>query len=268
MNLSKTGVNLAKFLLFVFAALAPISLAQTNGPGLSSSGALVKLQVRPYADKPREGLARKRLYLIRGSLSQNRALLESLAAKSLPTRDCFYVNAGASRQFIAWLKENDCESVYCIDIDDKYLEGEMAVPEFREAFAAGLKEYGSADVAKKWLTVNLPDMLRNGFYLTKQKELQALLSLSENASAAKVLSVMTDRKGTAYFAGVPAGDYVISSLAPIELETTSMLFNCELTVRSDDLGAEKPMRIQKQNKKCVLIEKPLPDCMPASVSKS
>jgi hypothetical protein len=263
MNRSKPGSILAKLVASIFVSMAAVSLAQTTGPGLSTSGALVKLQVKPYADKPREGLSRKRFYLIKGSREQNKGLIESLATRPLTTRDCFYSSAGASNQLIGWLKENDCESVYCIEIEDRYLEGEKAVPEFREAFETGVKDFGSRELSKKWLTVNLPDKFRNGFYLRKQKELQVLLKESETASAASVLSVMTDRNGTAYFTNVPPGEYVISSLAPIETETTSMLFNCELTIKPDDVGTEKPIRIQKQNKKCVLVEKPLPSCAPA-----
>ncbi len=264
MNQSRLGIPLAKLLALVFSSAAAVCLAQTTGPGLSTSGAMVKLQVKPFADKPREGLSRKRFYLIKGSREQNKSLLENLAARPVTTRDCFYANAGASAEMIGWLKEHDCESVYCIDIEDKYLEGEKTVPEFREAFTTGLKEYGSAEVAKKWLTVNLPDKLRNSYYLSKQKDLQERLRLSENSSGARVLSVMTDRKGTAYFTNVPAGEYVISSLAPIETETNSILFDCELTIKTDDLGTEKPIRLWKQNKKCVLVEKPLPVCSPVA----
>ena len=241
---------------FVFA----ICFGQTPGPGLTSTGALVKIQVKPYPDKPRQGLARKRFYLIKGSREQNKSLIDSLTGKSPSTRDCFYSSAGASTQFITWLKENDCESVYCGEIEDRYIDGEKAVPEFRLAFESGLKEFGSRDLAKRWLNVNLPDKLRNGFYLRKQQELHEVLKQTETASAASVLSVMTDRNGTAYFTNVPAGDYVISSLVPIELEASTILFNCDVSIKSDDMGTEKPVRIQKQNKKCDVVEKPLPVC--------
>jgi len=246
-------------LCFVFA----VCFGQTPGPGLTSTGALVRIQVKPYADKPREGLSRKRFYLIKGSREQNKSLISNLTATSPATRDCFYQSAGASNNFIAWLKENDCESVYCREIDDRYIEGEKAVPEFQLAFESGIKEFGGRDLAKKWLTVNLPDKLRNGFYLKKQQELQEVLKHAETVSGASVLSVMTDRNGTAYFTNVPAGDYVISSLVPIELETTTILFNCDITIKSDDLGTEKPVRIQKQNKRCDIVEKPLPVCSPS-----
>jgi hypothetical protein len=238
-----------------------VCFGQTPGPGLTSTGALVKIQVKPYADKPREGLARKRFYLINGSREQNKKLIDSLTSRSVATRDCFYSSAGASTEFIRWLKDNDCESIYCGEIEDRHIDGEKAVPEFRLAFESGLKEFGNRGLAKKWLNVNLPDRLRNGFYLRKQQELQEVLKQTETASAANVLSVMTDRNGTAYFTNVPAGDYVISSLAPIELETSTILFNCDITIKSDDVGTEKPVRIQKQNKKCDVVEKPLPVCL-------
>lgn len=246
-------------LFFVFA----VCFGQTPGPGLTSTGALVKIQVKPYADKPREGLSRKRFYLIKGSREQNSSLLTSLTKKTPVTRDCFYSGAGASNNFIGWLKENDCESVYCRDVEDRYIEGEKAVPEFRLALEEGVKEFGSRDLAKKWLNVNLPDKLRNGFYLRKQQELHEVLKQTETASASSVLAVMTDRNGTAYFTNVAPGDYVISSLVPIELETTTILFNCDINIKNDDVGTEKPVRIQKQNKKCDIVEKPLPVCSPS-----
>lgn len=252
--------------VFSWIALAlvfAVCFGQTPGPGLTSTGALVKIQVKPYADKPREGLARKRFYLIKGSREQNKSLISNLTSRSPATRDCFYSSAGASTQFVKWLKDNDCESIYCGEIEERYIEGEKAVPEFRLAFESGLKEFGSRDLAKKWLNVNLPDKLRNGFYLRKQQELQEVLKEVEIASGAGVLSVMTDRNGTAYFTDVPAGDYVISSLVPIELEASTTLFNCDITIKSDDVGTEKPVRIQKQNKKCDVIEKSLPVCSPS-----
>lgn len=249
------------FSWIAFGLVVAVCFGQTSGPGLTSTGALLKIQVKPYADKPREGLARKRFYLIKGSREQNKSLIDSLISRSPSTRDCFYRTAGASPQFITWLKDNDCESIYCGEIEDRYIDGEKAVPEFRLAFESGLKEFGSRDLAKKWLNVNLPDKLRNSFYLRKQQELHEVLKQTETASATSVPSVMTDRNGTAYFTNVPAGDYVISSLVPIELETSTILFNCDITIKSDDMGTEKPVRIQKQNKKCDVVEKPLPVCL-------
>ncbi|HKY29138.1 MAG TPA: hypothetical protein VJM12_14465 [Pyrinomonadaceae bacterium] len=243
-----------------FVILAAVCVGQTSGPGLSATGALVKIQVKPYADKPRQGLSRKRFFLIKGSREQNKSLIESLTSRTIATRDCFYTNAGASKQFLDWLKENDCESVYCGEIADKYIDGEKVVPEFQVAFEAAVKEFGNRDLSRKWLTVNLPDQLRNGFYLRKQKDLSEVLRQTVTASAASVQSVMTDRNGTAYFTNVPAGEYVISSLIPIELETSTIVFNCELSIKTDDVGTEKPVRVQKQNKKCEIVEKPLPAC--------
>ena len=243
-----------------FVILAAVCVGQTSGPGLSATGALVKIQVKPYADKPRQGLSRKRFFLIKGSREQNKSLIESLTSRTIATRDCFYTNAGASKQFLDWLKENDCESVYCGEIADKYIDGEKVVPEFQVAFEAAVKEFGNRDLSRKWLTVNLPDKLRNGFYLRKQKDLSEVLRQTVTASAASVQSVMTDRNGTAYFTNVPAGEYVISSLIPIELETSTIVFNCELSIKTDDVGTEKPVRVQKQNKKCEIVEKPLPAC--------
>ena len=71
---------------------------------------------------------------------------------------------GASEGLINWLKQSDCESVYCREVEPKDVEGAAVVPEFQHyVIAAGEKEFGSRELARKWLTVNLSDELRSGF---------------------------------------------------------------------------------------------------------
>ena len=65
---------------------------------------------------------------------------------------------------INWLKEGDCESVYCRSIEKDFVSGPKAVPEFANAFAASQKEYGNDETARQWLTTNLNPELRDGFY--------------------------------------------------------------------------------------------------------
>ena len=117
----------------------------------------------------------------------------------------------------------------------------------------------------KRLTVNLPENVRDGFYKTRQRELQRLIKQAEDSTRAKVLSVMTDTKGTAFFTELPVGTYVVSNLLPTESSSTSILWNCEIEVKPGDLAHEKPFlisNVRDRTVKCVGKEKPLPVCEP------
>jgi hypothetical protein len=238
---------------FVLLLMVTVVLAQ------SQTGVL-RLRVKVKADdaSPSRGLARKRFFLIPGTLERNRALLEAMERQPLVTRDCYYSKLGASAALIAWLKESDCESVYCRSVDKEFVSGPKAVPEFATAFTASQKEYGNDETARQWLTTNLPPNLRDGFYRDRQSALQELLK-----QAPAVQSVMTDRNGTAYFTDLGPGTYVLSNLIPTELVQTLVTWNCEVHVKAGDLASETPYLISNRKDKlvkCVGIEKPKPVC--------
>jgi len=210
-----------------------------------------------------KGLSRKRFFLTKGSLEQNKSVVEAIERRPVVSRDCYYRSAGASEALIKWLKDNDCESVYCRDIEPDDIEGAGAVPEFLTAVLAGEKELGNRELARKWLTVNLPEKLRDGFYRSRQRDLQSSIKQAEGISGAKVLSVMTDRNGTAYFTELEPGTYTLSNILPTEVGNTTLIWNCEVQVKQDDRAFEKPFQISNRkdkNVKCVAIEKPLPVC--------
>ena len=232
-----------------------------------TAGAVLRLRVRVKVGDSTKGLSRKRFYLIKGSLEQNKALVAANESRPFVSRDCFYRNAGASEALIAWLKESDCESVYCREIEAGALEGAGSVPEFVAASTAGEKEFGSRDLARKWLTVNLPEKLRDGFYKARQADLQSALKQAEEIAGAKALSVMTDRNGTAYFTGLEPGTYTLSNMIAIELGGNSVTWNCEVQVKQDERAFEKPYLISNRkdkNVKCVAVERPLPACEPVT----
>lgn len=227
------------------------------------AGTVMRLRVRVKLGDANKGLSRKRFYLVKGSLEQNKAMVETIDRRPPGSRDCYFRAAGASEALVKWLKDNDCESVYCREIQTGDVEGANAVPEFVNAIATGEKDLGSRDLARRWLTVNIPEKLRSGFYRARQSELQATLAQAETGSGAKVLSVMTDRNGTAYFMNLEPGVYTLTNILPAEVGANSVSWNCEVQVKQDDRAYEKPYLISNRkdkNVKCVAVEKPLPVC--------
>jgi hypothetical protein len=232
-----------------------------------SAGTVLRLRVRVKVGDSTRGLSRKRFFLIKGSLEQNKPVIETIERRTLTSRDCFYRRVGATEALIKWLKDNDCESVYCREIETADLEGSAAVPEFVTALTIGQKELGSRELGRKWLTVNLPEKLRNGFYQLRQNDLQTTINQAEEISRAKVLSVMTDRNGTAYFTDLEPGTYTLSNIVATEVGANATTWNCEVQVKQDERAFEKPFLImnrKEKNVKCVAVEKPLPLCESAA----
>jgi hypothetical protein len=257
-----------RFLFILIAVLVALPLAvgqsQSQDATARQSGVVrLRARVKLSDSAPLRGLARKRFFLIHGSLEQNRALIEAIERQPVVTRDCYYTRNGASAALIAWLKEADCESVYCRDVEQDSLAGTKAVPEFAAAFAASEKEFGSAATARKWLTTNVPANLRDGFYRDRKAAIDALLKQAQASSSAPVQSVMTDRNGTAFFTDLTPGTYVITNLVPTELGQSLATWNCEVQIKNDDLASEKPYLISNRKDrlvKCVAVEKPAPPC--------
>ena len=244
-----------------FAVLLMVAVVLAQEPSARQTGVL-RLRVRVKADDsaPLRGLARKRFFLLPGTLEQNRALITAIEQQSLQTRDCYYKQHGASVELINWLKEGDCESVYCRSIEKEFVSGPKAVPEFANAYAASQKEYREDETARHWLTTNLSPDVRDGFYKDRQRTLETLL---KQGQAGMIQSVMTDRNGTAYFTDLGPGTYVLSNVIPTELGQTLVTWNCEVQVKAGDLATERPYLVSNRkdkNVKCVGIEKPKPVC--------
>ena len=100
------------------ALLLAVTGALAQNQPTSPTGVL-RLRVRVKADDaaPLRGLARKRFFLIPGTIEQNRTLVDAIERQPLATRDCYYKKLGASVALIDWLKEGDCESVYCRSVE-------------------------------------------------------------------------------------------------------------------------------------------------------
>ena len=261
------------FCIVLLVCLAAVVLGQTPSAPADLRG-VIRLRVR-IGEGPgtkAKGVSRKRFFLIKGSLEQNKPLVQSIEQRSVISRDCYYRGIGASKELIAWLKQSDCESVYCREVEPKDIEGAEAVPEFQHAALLGEKEFGSRELGRKWLTVNVKEELRDGYYKQQQRDLKAILSQAEALSKAKVLSVMTDTNGTAFFTELEPGTYVVSNILPTETGSSAALWNCEITVKPGDLASVKPYLLANagnkdprdvKNIKCVSTEKRLPECPPS-----
>lgn len=258
-----------RFFLIVLTALliaAPFATDRTESqyaPARQTGVLRLRARVKLTDSAALRGLARKRFFLIHGSLEQNRGLVEAIERQPLVTRDCYYTRNGASPALINWLKEGDCESVYCREVEQDFVSGPKAVPEFATAFAASEKEFGSGSTALKWVVMNVPPNLRDGFYRDRKNVLDALLKQAQTISGAPVQSVLTDRNGTAFFTDLGPGTYVLSSLVPAELGQNLAIWNCEVQIKPDDLATEKPYLISNRKEKlvkCVAVEKPAPPC--------
>jgi hypothetical protein len=244
--------------------VATLAIAQTPTAPRSPRGVIrLKVKVKPVTAAT--GLSRKRFFLIKGSLAENQALIENMQRRPVTSRDCYYRGIGASEALIGWLKQYDCESVYCREVDDwKEVD---TVPEFQRAVAAGEKEFGNRELARKWLAVNLSDQIRDGYYRQQQQDLRTLIETSK----ATVTSVMTDQKGTAYFTDIEPGTYVISNIIRSEGTETASLWNCEVKVQAGDISMvmDRPFQISNtkdmkplmlKQTKCFSDEQPLPAC--------
>ena len=252
------------FFLFPFAFTLAFSFgAHTQSP--QNAAGVIRLKVRYKSADGTKDLPRKRFFLISGSLEQNRSLIDKIKTTNGSSRECYYRSHSASAALIKWLKDNDCETLYCREIDEKYLSGPEVVPEFQKAFEQALNELKNREVARRWLTNYLPPEIRSGFYDERQKTVQALLAGAAAPAKPNVMSIMTDRKGTGYLTNIEPGTYTISNLVASETDKTSILWLCERDVKATDLGTamKRPMILSNEKDpkvKCEVIERPLPAC--------
>ena len=254
------AILLFAFCLFTFSFCF---VARTQTP--PTPRGVIRLKVKYKSGEVTRELPRKRFFLIKGSLEENKGLIEMIRQADLLSRECYYRRLGASEALINWLKINDCESVYCREIEEKYLAGSDAVPEFQAAYNQGLRDSKTPELARRWLTTNLSPELRAGFYNQKQEVINALVTPAESTTKTKVMSVMTDRKGTAYLTDIEPGTYTISNLVGSETEKTSILWVCEKEVKAVDLAVamKRPFTLSNERDpkvKCEIVERPLPVC--------
>lgn len=174
----------------------------------------IKLTATGSDGKP---LARKRFYLLEKNIQETGANWNSV-----PDRETFFKNASPALK--EWLAKHDCDSLYCPEYETEYAKARETVPEFRQAYDAGIKKYKDPKLAIKWIAVNFPlKQARIGYYEKKRDWVE-----QTTKNAGRVLAVMTDEKGVAYFTKVAARSYYLSNVIP--LEQGNILWNAEIAV--------------------------------------
>ena len=91
------------------------------------------------------------------------------------------------------------------------------------------------------------------------------MKFAEASTGKPAMSIMTDRKGTAYLTDIDAGTYIISNLVGSATDKNSILWICEREVKTTDLwvAMKRPFILSNEKDpkvKCEVIERPLPDC--------
>jgi hypothetical protein len=251
------------FLSAIFVCgLMTISFA---GHTQSPPRGVIRLKARYKSGELTRELPRKRFFLIKGSLDENKSLTEMIKKTTISSRDCYYRSKGASEQLMKWLDDNDCESIYCRAIEERYVTGAEVVPEFKTAYEQASKELKTPDLARRWLPNYLPADIRDGYYNLQQRIIDGLVKQAETISGKPVMSIMTDRKGTAYLTDIEPGMYTISNLIPAATEKSNILWLCEREVKATDLAIamRRPFILSNEKDpkvKCEVIERPLPVC--------
>jgi hypothetical protein len=240
--------------LILIACFAAAQAAPSQAP----AGAIViKAKNIKGADKARSILARKRFYLFSGSLKDNQPLIDRIKAADIVSRDCYYSGVGASGCFIAWLKQENCESPFCRPVKQEDI---ARVPEFKTAYDKGLVSYAKRpDLALSWIIDTLPAPLSIGFYRQEHSVIDKILGTQKPLQS--IMSTSTAVEAT--FVGIAAGakptKFTISNVLPVEIDNKSYVWTCEVDVTAAKTTA-LPLTMDASKKNCVIVTKDLKTC--------
>lgn len=221
---------------------------------------VLDVSVRPKIDNKQVKLSRKRFYLLRGGLEDNRALLDRIRTTEITSRDCYYEKAKASPELVCWLQTENCESPYCRRIETADID---RVPEFKAAYQKSLTQFSrKPDIARLWLTTNLSPVIMDGYYREQQTALKKLL-----ADVVPVQSTMSDGAGVkSVFTDIPIGSgkksekFTVSNILPIEIGGKGYVWMCEVDVSTEKRGTMRLSDIGKTVKNCETVVKDLAVC--------
>jgi len=243
-----------RVLLILIACIAAGQAAFSQAP----SGAIViKGKGIKNADKSRSILARKRFYLFPGSLKDNQPLIDRIKAAEIVSRDCYYTGAGASSCFIAWLKQENCESPFCRMVKQEDI---ARVPEFKTAYDKGIATFTKRPgLALDWILDALPQPFSIGFYRQQRTVIDKILGTQKPLQS--IMSTSTAVEAT--FVGIEAGEkpkkFTISNVLPVEIDSKSYVWTCEVDVTAGKTSAI-PLTMDAAKKNCVIVSKDLKAC--------
>lgn len=239
--------------------------AFTSAQEVAGSGTIVlKGLAVKGKDRSKKPLARKRFYIFPGGLAENQALIDRIKAAQVTPRDCFYVALKASPCYLAWLREENCETPFCRVIKQDDI---TAVPEFQAAYNKGLPLYGrKPDIAMSWILNNMSDDLVSGYYRHQKGVIEKILSGTKPLQSSMTTSTGAD----ATFVDLPAADrptkYLVSNLLPVEIDDKSYVWACEVDVQRNRPAA-LPLTLDPKRKNCSLVIKELRSCTAESCEK-
>jgi hypothetical protein len=190
------------------------------------------IQLTPDPSNPNKlALARKHFYLSSSPFN----LVNDVNLKTAPSLRSFYSSVGASPQLIEWFEENNCETIYCrelteVEVTCDGVDPKKCVPEFVSAYGNALtKLNGDQELARKWITNYEPlssPPLRVGFYEARTAWLKGALEAigTKLENGYRIRSTITDKDAIAFFYDLCPGTYYVSSIAPIEIQGVSIVW--------------------------------------------
>jgi|GEM_PF-1785661 len=201
--------------------------AKEEAPAAEAQASGLRIEVKGADGKP---LRRERFYLLTRGVKD----AGGIDWAGAPARADFLKDA--SPELRQALDSHDCDTLYCPELVNEYPKLVESVPEFRQAFEAGMRKYRNRRLALEWLPVNFPRKnVRTGYYERKRAWLKqaaqragAVVAGSNEKGEPVFKSVMTNEEGEAIFTGVTPGAYHVSNLIPAG--AGRLVWDCQVTV--------------------------------------
>src|SRR4051794_22473948 len=90
-----------------------IAVASSLVCGQAQPGSISIRARSAFPDEKVNPLTRKRFYLFAGGLAENKGMTDRVHNTPAQSRDCFYASQKASACLVDWLRQLNCESVFC-----------------------------------------------------------------------------------------------------------------------------------------------------------